>query len=171
MLHGEECCEWGQGRVCANLTCLMLWCTAKKGCFILNHWVVTLVAGDSGYGKFLLVYILEVNCISNPSPNHTLQLTTLKTAVSKLLQKIMLLWWFSCTGYYICKIMVIIGALWCMQVWSLSEMHDQWLLYLQDEVWEASSLHGCLMQLEKYTIHNHCPFSLSATRVTPKRTL
>ena len=30
----------------------------------------------------------------------------------------------------------------------------------------GSFLSGCLMQLAKYTIHNHCLFSLSATRVT-----
>ena len=40
----------------------------KIGCF--NHKVVTLVAGDSGYVKFILV--LGVNCISKLSPNHTL---------------------------------------------------------------------------------------------------
>ena len=39
--------------------------------------MVTLVAGDNGYEKFILV--LEVNCISNLSPNHTLQLTILRT--------------------------------------------------------------------------------------------
>ena len=51
------------------------------GCF--NHWVVTLVAGDSGYEKYILVL---VNCISNLSPNRTLQLTTLRTSVSESLQ-------------------------------------------------------------------------------------
>ena len=30
----------------------------------------------------------------------------------------------------------------------------------------GSFLLGCLMQLAKYTTHNHCLFSLSATRVT-----
>ena len=47
-------------------------------------------------------------------------------------------------------------------------MHDQWLLYLQDPVVDGlgSFLSGCLMQLAKYTLHNHCLFSLSATRVT-----
>ena len=39
----------------------------KIGCF------------DCGYVKFILA--LEVNCISNLSPNHTLQLTTLRTYV------------------------------------------------------------------------------------------
>ena len=43
------------------------------------------------------------------------------------------------------------------------------VMYLQDHgckmVWETSSL-GFLMQLAKYTIHNHCLFSLSATRAT-----
>ena len=36
-------------------------------------------------------------------------------------------------------------------------MHDQWLLYVQDQVVEGlgSFLSGCLMQLAKYTIHNH----------------
>ena len=46
----------------------------KIGCF--NHLVVTLVGRDSGKKKFILV--LEVNCISNLSPNHTLQLTILR---------------------------------------------------------------------------------------------
>ena len=40
-----------------------------------------MVAGDSGYVKFILV-----NCISNLSPNHTLELTTLRTSVSKSVQ-------------------------------------------------------------------------------------
>ena len=39
----------------------------------------------SGYDTFILV--LEVDCISNLSPNHTLQLTTLRTAMSKSLQR------------------------------------------------------------------------------------
>ena len=38
------------------------------GCF--NHRVVSLDAEDSGYEKFILV--LEANCISNLSQNHTL---------------------------------------------------------------------------------------------------
>ena len=63
----------------------------------INRWVVTLVAGDSGYEKFILV--LEVNYVSNLSPNQTLQLTTLRTSVSESLQvhfkNMMLLWWFS----------------------------------------------------------------------------
>ena len=63
---------------------------------------------------------------------------------------------------------VIACFLMYMQVWPLSKMQDQWLLYLQDQVVEGlgSFLSGCLMQLAKYTIHNHCLFSLSATRVT-----
>ena len=44
--------------------------TLQKKISYFNHLVVTLVAGDSGYVKFILV--LEVNCISNLSPNHTL---------------------------------------------------------------------------------------------------
>ena len=35
---------------------------------------------------------------------------------------------------------------------------------LQDGL--GSFLYGCLMQLAKYTLHNHCLFSSSATRVT-----
>ena len=42
--------------------------------------MVTLVTGDSGLRGLFLV--LEVNCISNLSPNHTLQLTTLTTSVN-----------------------------------------------------------------------------------------
>ena len=38
----------------------------------------------SGYEKFILV--LEFNCIRNPTPNHSLQLTTLRTSVSEWLQ-------------------------------------------------------------------------------------
>jgi len=56
---------------------------------------------------------------------------------------------------YVCKIMAGV---------TFSQMHDQWLLYLQDQV--GSFLSGCLMQLAKYTIHNHCLFRLSATMVT-----
>ena len=63
------------------------------GCF--NHQMVTLFVGDSGYEKIILV--LEFNCISNLIPNHTLQLTTLKTSVSESLQLHfkMILWWLS----------------------------------------------------------------------------
>ena len=65
--------------ICMLLTGQGLLCTKKIGCF--NHLVVTLVGRDSGKKKFILV--LEVNCMSNLSPNHhTLQLTTLRTAVS-----------------------------------------------------------------------------------------
>ena len=35
---------------------------------------------------------------------------------------------------------------------------------LQDGL--GSFLYGCIMQLAKYTLHNHCLFSSSATRVT-----
>ena len=66
----------------------------KIGCF--NHWVVTLVARDSGKEKFILV--LEVNCISNLvqivpynwQPSEHLWVTTKK-------KKIRFLSW----GYYI----------------------------------------------------------------------
>ena len=48
----------------------------------------------SGYEKFILV--LEFNCIRNPTPNHSLKLTTLRTSVSEWLQlhfkNMMLLW-------------------------------------------------------------------------------
>ena len=40
-----------------------------------------------GYEKFLIL-VLEVNGISNLGTNHALQLTTLRTAVSKSLQKL-----------------------------------------------------------------------------------
>ena len=42
----------------------------------INHWVVTLVA-DKLRRQWLSVYVgIRANCISNLSPNHTLQLTT-----------------------------------------------------------------------------------------------
>ena len=64
--------------------------------------------------RFILV--LEVNCISNLSPNHTLQLTTLRTFVrvtkTAFLKYdvfvVILLQMFS--GYHICKRMAIIAC-------------------------------------------------------------
>ena len=56
--------------LCISITLLL---SAYRGCKY------------SGYEKFILV--LEVDCISNLSPNHTLQLTTLRTAMSKSLQR------------------------------------------------------------------------------------
>ena len=52
-------------------------------------------------------------------------------------KNMMLLWWFSPTGYYFCKIMVQDNAcsLMYMPVWPLSKM----LLYPQDQLfWKAS---------------------------------
>ena len=85
-------------------------------CIFRSHycWVLTVVA-STVVMRSLAISVLEVKCISNLSPNHTLQLTTLRTAVSESLQKI---WcWFSHRGYYICKTMVIIAcSLMYMQV-------------------------------------------------------
>ena len=135
----------------------------KSSCF--NHWMVTLVAGDNGYEKFILV--LEVNCISNPSSNHSLQLTIFRTTVSHYKKNDDIMVILSQRLLYL-QHKFIVCSLMYMQVWPLSKMHNQWLLYLQHQVVEGlgSFLSGCLMQLAKYTIHNHCLFSLSATRVT-----
>jgi len=56
------------------------------------------MSGYHGCRRQWLWEVYFVNCISNLSPNRTLQLTTLRTAVSNSL---MLLWWFSPRGYYI----------------------------------------------------------------------
>jgi len=53
-------------------------------CARTTEWLPWLQLGDNGYEQFILV--LEVNCISNLSPNHTLQLTILRTTVSESLQ-------------------------------------------------------------------------------------
>ena len=89
---------------------ICLYVSAKIPCF--NHRVGypgcrQLSWGDSSYEKFFLV--LEVNCISNLSPNHTFQLTTLRTAARESRFKkydafvVTLSQMFN--GYYICKIM------------------------------------------------------------------
>ena len=86
--------------------------------------MVTLVAGDSGVERFVLV--IEVNCISNLSPNHTLQLTTLRTSVSESLQ------------LHFNAFVVILSQMFCGS------------LYLQDDarsLIHAGFLSGCLMQL------------------------
>ena len=75
--------------------------TAKKiGCLT----VVTLVADMLKIQKFILV--LEANCISNLNPNHTLQLTTLRTSVRESQQDAKAGQMFS-----MCKVMVVIGCL------------------------------------------------------------
>ena len=72
---------------------------------------------DSGYQKFVL--ILEVNCISNLSPNHTIQLINLRTSVREALQLQPLLMLLIKAGdsltdvqwlLYISKIMVVIAC-------------------------------------------------------------
>ena len=99
----------------------------KIGCF--NHWAVSRVAGAEVV-RFILV--LEVNCISNLSPNHTLQLTTLRTFVrvtKTAFLNMMFLWWFSrrCSVVTIsAREWLLLHVVWYMQVWPLSKMHDQW---------------------------------------------
>ena len=89
--------------------------------------------------KFILV--LEANCISNLSPNHTVQLTTLRTSVRESLQlyfiNMMLLisWWLSHRCSVVTDICKVMHAVWCKQVWLL----PRWLP-MQDGcnvVWEA----------------------------------
>ena len=107
----------------------------KIGCF--NHLVVTLVGRDSGKKKFILV--LEVNCMSNLSPNHTLQLTTLRTAVSHYKKNV---WWFCGDSL---ALVTISARYYCMLfdvhagVTSFNDAcYDQWLLHLQD--WKVLEL-------------------------------
>jgi len=95
------------------------------GCF--NHWVVTLVAGNSGYEKFISVFI-EVNCISNLSPNHTLQLTTLITSASKSLQLhfdafVVILSWITISTRWGCILQIVLTS--------------EWLPWLQTNLWEV----------------------------------
>ena len=89
-------------------------CTLQKriGCF--KHWMVTLVAEKLRRQCIWKIYVgIRANYISNLSPNHTLQLTTW-TSVRESLQvhlKIMTKLGDSqmFSGYYICKIMVVIA--------------------------------------------------------------
>ena len=57
-----------------------------------------------------ILWYLEVNCISDLSPNHTLKLTTLRTAVSKLLQLHFKCFCGDSLSDYICKTMVIMAC-------------------------------------------------------------
>ena len=138
------------------------WCIAhckkkKFGCF--NRWVVTLVARDGGVERFNDL-VTEVNCISNMSLNYTLQLTTLRTPVSESLQLtafqkhnafVMIL-----RRRWVVTISTkLLHALWYVQVWLLSKMHDQCR--------SGGFLSGCLMHL---ATHNHLLLSLPATTVT-----
>ena len=89
--------------------------------------MVTLVAGDSGVERFVLV--IEVNCIRNLSPNHTLQLTTLRTSVERV----------TTAAFQKYDAFVVI----LLQMFCGS-------LYLQDDarsLIHAGFLSGCLMQL------------------------
>ena len=130
----------------------------KSSCF--NHWVVTLVAGDNDYEKFVLLiaWATWVQIIPyNWQSSEQLWVTTNDDFVVILSQRLLYL-----------QHNIIACSLMYMRVWPLSKMDNQWLLYLQDQVVEGlgSFLSGCLMQMEKHTIHNHCLFSLSATRCT-----
>ena len=72
-----------------------------------------------------------------------------------------LLWWVILSHrYYYCMLFDVHAG--------VHDLFKRWLLYLQDQVVDGlgSYLSGCLMQLAKYTLHSHCLFSLSATRVT-----
>ena len=64
-----------------------------KKCLVVltTEWLPWLQTSweDSGYEKFILV--LEANCISNLSPNHTLQLTTVRTSLRESLKLHMML--------------------------------------------------------------------------------
>ena len=81
------------------------------GCF--NHQVVTLVAVNNGYEKFILV--LEVNCMSNLSPNHTLQQTTLMqniceqvtTAAFQIYDAFVVILLQMFSSYYICRLLTL----------------------------------------------------------------
>jgi len=85
------------------------------------------------------------------SPNHTLELTTGTSAFKKYVAFVVIL--SHCqmfSGYYICKIIIVIIA--CSLThggWSLSKMHKQWLLYLQIKVagghtWASSLVVLCI---------------------------
>ena len=141
----------------------------NRGYYNLCHsiWlIVKVLRTQHKYGKVVmrsLFFALEVNCISNLSPNHTLQMTTLITSVSKSLQLLSKIWLF------------------CGD--SLADV--QWLLYLQDNGYYCmlfdtcrcdlfqrcmisdglgSFLSGCVMQLVNNTYHSL--FSLSVAMVT-----
>ena len=105
----------------------------RIGCFSLTTWLQT-NWGDSGW-----VYVsIRANCISNLSPNHTLQLTTwtcVKESLQVYLKNMMLIKardshrFFS--GYYISKIMGCVTLpRWLLTAESwLSRKFSQWLSY------------------------------------------
>ena len=95
-------------------------------------------------------------------------------------------WWVSCVlkwklhelCYTICNlgkisyIWILLHAFWYMLPWCWCDLFQRCIIsgyYIYKiEVVEGLGrfLYGCLMQLAKCIIHNHCLFSLSATRVT-----
>ena len=159
-LHFELGCFCGEHvqLIKRRMLDIYIYISLQKKIGYFNHWVVTLVAvGDSGYEKFGM---RGYNCISNQSPNHTLQLTTFTTSVSESLCiskydafVVILSQMFS--GHYICKIMIIIAL--SLTHAGVTSFKDAWSVM----VW-GSFLSGCLMLL---AIHNHCLLSLSATMV------
>ena len=95
-----------------------------------------------------------------------MKLTTLRTAVSKSLQKI----WCFCGDSLAGVTIFANNGYYCMLFdvhASVTSFKDAWsVVTISTRSGCRSFLSGCLIQLAKYTIHNHCPFSLSATRVT-----
>ena len=125
---------------------------------MIDHWVVTLVPGDSGCEKFILV--LEVNCVSNLSLNDTLQLTTLRewvtTTAFQTYDAFVMILSQMFSGYYICICICILHPDTCRC--------DLFWRCMISMVREASCL--VVMQLAYKQYINHSLFSLSATMVT-----
>ena len=128
---------------------------------MIDHWVVTLVPGDSGCEKFILV--LEVNCVSNLSLNDTLQLTTLRewvtTTAFQTYDAFVMILSQMFSGYYICICICILHPVWYMHA-GVTSFEDAWSVMVR----EASCL--VVMQLAYKQYINHSLFSLSATMVT-----
>ena len=90
--------------------------------------------------------------------NHTIQLTTLRTSVRESLQlQLQLLWWLCSVAT---KIMVVIVVSLMHVDVTISKLHVQLLLYLQDYGCKVAS---SVVPLYNYTLHNHSLSSLSAT--------
>ena len=132
-----------------NITSVGYYISLKKGGYF-NQWVVTLVAGDSGYEKFILV--LEVNCISSLHEAKS-YFTTDNPQWASHYNYI----WCFCgdfltemfSGYYICKIMVVIDVLWYMwgDLFQRCIISGYYIYKIEVVEGLGSFLSGCLMQL------------------------
>ena len=152
--------------MCANFTCLMLWCTAKKDC-LTTEWLPWLQETVVTRSLFWYIYSHKQpkpkSYLTTDNPQNSCEQVTTKNDafVVILLHRLLYLQDYYCMLFDACR----------CDLFQRCTISGYYIYKIEVAEGLGSFLSGCLMQFAKYTIHNHCPFSLSAARVTPKRAL